>query len=247
MNARKSSLLISIVAVVVAWGGHALAQVPTLPPDGGSRLSSPTCATSDEQGRAAFEFRAGAALVMRGTTFPANGLILVKFLQDPLAVELGRFKANAAGDFTTEPTLVQLPTEAKAGRAVVQASSEGGSANCEIRMLAVSAAAGVTRDVASEGDKTNALFVVWATLLALGGGFLTFVAYRRKQDARLEEAMTGIAGNDGGKNDDPRDRRGVKRGPPRLRELFLPDPPRSGGERDPYGPPPLLPEDWAKK
>ncbi len=238
MRSIHRSFLITVVACGVwALSGAAAAQVPTAPSGGGFILSSPSCSTFDGTGAAATSFAAADQIVVKGGAFPAQSLVLVTFRQGALTAELGRFRTNDAGEFTTEPTLVRLPTGTTGGNATIQASSGGPSGACEIQMRAPLPAAQVQRpDPEPEGDDPNVLFAIWATLLALGGGALTFLSYRTWQESRLAGAISA-AGTD------PKPRKSRRKGyeaPPRLESAELPFRRRSSED----GLPPVLPVGW---
>jgi hypothetical protein len=229
-----------LIAVVAAglWisSGTAAAQVPTPPSEGDFILSSPSCSTFDGAGSATSTFGAGDQIVVRGAAFPAQSLVLVTFRQGSLTAELGRFRTNDAGEFTTEPTMVRLPMGTTGGSASIQASSGGPSGACEVQMRAPVPVAQVRPpDPEAEGDDPNVLFAIWATLLALGGGALTFLSYRTWQERRLATAISAAPANA------PKGRKRRRRriqGPPRLESAELPSrrrPPAAGWdpEREP--------------
>lgn len=240
----KRLLLIIVVASVPLTGFlPAAAQVPTAPGEGGFILTSPSCSTFNREGVAETSFRSSEELVLRGTGFPAQTLILVTFRQGSLTAELGRFRTNDAGEFTSEPTLLRLPSGTTAGPATIQASSGGPSGACQVEMAATPAPAQVRRpDPEPAADDTNVWFAVWAIVLALGGGALTFVSYRRWQEQRLASAISRV----GKTGRQARKRR--YEAPPRLDSLSMPAPmpassrpASSEGERTS---PPVLPPGW---
>lgn len=211
------------MAVVVAglWvsSGSAAAQVPTAPSEGGFILSSPSCSTFDGAGTATSSFGGGDQIVVRGAAFPAQSLLLVTFRQGALTAELGRFRTNDAGEFTTEPTLVRLPAGTTGGSASIQASSGGPSGTCEVQMRAPVPVAQVRPpDREAEGDDPKVLFAIWSTLLALGGGALTFLSYRTWQERRLATAISSTPATTA----EWKKRRRVVEGPPRLESAELP-------------------------
>lgn len=225
-------LLMAVVAVVASAPLPALrAQVPTAPADGGFILGSPACTTHDKTGAPATSFAPADEIIVRGSAFPAASLVLLTFRQDALTAELGRFRTDGAGAFTTEPTQVRLPSGTSGGAGSVVVSSEGPSATCLIQMASPLPAA--TARPEPESDDANVLFAIWATLLALGGGWLTFVAYRWWREQRLAKLIS-----EGGRR-----RRGrANAGPPRLEELAEPPVvPPSGFS---YADPPRLPVGW---
>lgn len=166
------------------------AQVPTAPADGGFILGSPACTTHDKTGAPATSFAPADEIVVRGSAFPARSLVLVTFRQDARVAELGRFRADDAGAFTSEPTQLRLPSGTTAGAASIQASSEGPSGTCLIQMTAPLPASSARPEPQPEGDDPNVLFAIWATILALGGGALTYVGYRTWQERRLADAIS---------------------------------------------------------
>jgi hypothetical protein len=219
-RANRSALIAVVAAGVWALSSVATAQVPTAPSEGGFILSSPFCSTFDSTGAATTSFGAAEAIVVRGGAFPAQSLVLVSFRQGALVAELGRYRTNDAGEFTTEPTLVRLPAGTTAGAASIHASSGGPSGACEVQMRAPLPVAQVRRpETEPEGDDPNVLFAIWATLLALGGGALTFLGYRTWQERRLANAISSIS------DADPKQRGQRRRrleAPPRLESAELP-------------------------
>jgi hypothetical protein len=228
----KRLLLLGTVAVVASWGnGVARAQIPTLPPDGGSFLGGPTCGTFDAEGRAATTFRAGDGLFVRGTHFSARSLVLVSLQQPPMSSDLGQFRANDAGELATP--LLEIPRDAQGGSAVVRASSSAGTATCDIKTIAApKAAPTLTPDEAPDGS--NPWFLVWAVLLALGASALTFVSYRFWRGRRLERAIS-----DAGDGKRVPARRARPQAPPLLDDAVLPS-----GAPEPLERPPVLPFGW---
>ena len=206
----RALLFTSVVTGMWLHASVAVAQVPTAPTEGGFILSSPTCSTHDKTGAPATSFAAADEIIVRGAAFPAEAYILLTFRQDAVTAELGRFRANAAGEFTSEPTQMRLPSGTTGGPASISASSDGPSATCVIQMTAPLP---VTRSTSPEpepaGDDPNVLFAIWATVLALGGGALTFLGYRTWQERRLAGAMASAGGK-------PRKRRKGYQAPPRL-------------------------------
>lgn len=188
----------ALLFVVVAFGVlcPAGAQTPTLPPDGGTRLASPTCGLRDGAGQDVADVRAGDEFVLGGTTFPADELVLVTFRQPPRVVELARFRTNASGEFTSEPTGLRIPADAVVGPAAIGVVSSGGSATCDIQISApADAAAGSGMEPSADGEDDDDLglwFVVWAILLAFGAVSLGYLRYRRWQAGRLEREMTQL-------------------------------------------------------
>lgn len=189
---RAKTAVLLVFSISFALSGVALAQVPTLPSDGGYRLAGPSCATFDAGGRAATDFRAGNEFVLKGAQYPSNVLVLVMFRQAPLAFELARFKTNDAGEFTSEPTILRVPADASSGLASIRVASSGGSASCEMSLTAMPGATGARRAAKEPvSDQVSPWLIVWATLVALGGGYLMFLRYRRYRADALERAMYG--------------------------------------------------------
>jgi hypothetical protein len=160
---------------------------------------------------AASSFRAGDELILRGARFPAGALVLATFRQLPITFELGRFRASAAGDVTSEPRTLRVPVEAASGPAEISLSSPGASAACRLDLTAAP-----TRTLATESprpvqDDTNPWLFVWATLVAICGGFLAFLTYRRWQADRLQRKMSAS-----GHRREPRSRSGELSSPPVL-------------------------------
>ena len=193
---RRSKSLVLFAAVAFgALCGAARAQVPTLPPDGGTRIDPPTCSLRNAAGPAATEFGTGEEFVLGGTRFPADELVLVTFRQPPRVVELARFRTNAQGDFTSRPTVLRIPADADGGPAAIGLASSGGSATCDLRVQAGPAAATQPEPAPTGEDSEDDLgpwFIVWAVLLALGACYLGYVRYRRWQERRLEQEIARI-------------------------------------------------------
>lgn len=234
---RLRSFLLIVLAALGAALGEAWAQTPTLPPDGGSRLDSPTCETLDLAGRPAGSFRAGDELVLRGEHYPAGELVLVSFRQPPYSAELARFRTDGNGAFTSEPTILRVPADSVAGFAEIHVSSSGGSGSCALSLTGTAAPvtrpapAGPTARPTAEPEESNPWLIVWATLVALVGGYLAFVTYRRWQADRLEKRVSRL-GADGGRSG----------GRPHPEDLA--GSPGTTEDEQPPGGPPILPVGW---
>jgi hypothetical protein len=223
------------VVVGGVLAGPAAAQLPTLPPDGGTRLASPTCTTLDLAGRPRSDFRAGDELILRGAGYPPGELVLVTFQQPPHSAELARFKTSLAGDFTSEPTILRVPADAAGGSAEIRVASSGGSSTCPLNVTALTDSvasasrepAGALSDAGEGSEGTPAWLIVWATIVGIGGAFLALVAYRRWQAQRLEQTMARLG---------PGSRAARPAAPPRLEDLD--QPPRAAEA------PPVLPVGW---
>lgn len=246
---RPKRLLPLVVVVFGVLAGTARAQAPTLPADGGTRIESPTCSLRNVAGSAPTTLGRGDEFVLSGTKFPADVLVLVTLRQPPRAFELARFRTNAQGDFTSQPTILRIPAGVHDGPAAVHVASSGGSATCDLRVVGGATAASRAEPVGStaadedDGSVFAPWFIVWASLLAIGAGYLAYLRYRRWQEERLEKEISQL-------NTDPRRARvfktdgrstpkQVERPRAKARRLRLGDVKRSS-------PPPVLgPEDAA--
>ena len=197
MKRVKSTILIGIVAAVCSCD-IAAAQVPTLPPDGGFRLGGPSCATYDRELQPSGGFRPDDEVTVRGSGFPAGSLVLVKFRQLPYEAEMGRFKANEAGEFTSEPRIMRIPAEGVRGPAAIVTSTESGySATCQLALAAapVSARRTAKPDKQDEGNEYLSWWlIVWTTLIAVAAGGLAYLRYRRWASDRLARRISGLSG-----------------------------------------------------
>ncbi len=247
MKRVKSAVLVSAVAVVVLCD-FSLAQVPTLPPDGGFRLGGPSCATYDRELQPSGSFRPGDEVTVRGSGFPAGSLVLVSFRQLPFEAEMGRFKASDLGEFTSEPRIIRIPAEGVKGQAAVVTSTESGhSATCELALAAAPVSARRTAKPVAEDEGNEYLswwLIMWATLVAVIGGALALIRYRRWVGERLERRISGLNGH-----------RRPPPVPPVPQEPPTPPPPVSPwgpderptlavGPVDPFPSPPVLPPGW---
>jgi hypothetical protein len=195
---RATRLFLLVVVTTVTLGGAASAQVPTLPPNGGTSLGGPTCGTYDRELVASSNFRVGDELTVRGRGFSPNSLVLVGFRQLPREAELGRFKANEAGEFTSAPRIIRIPDEAVRGPASIVVSTETASATCELNLAA--APASVRRRAATpapseEGNEYLTWWLIaWTTVVLLGGAALALFRYRSWLGQRLERKISSLNG-----------------------------------------------------
>lgn len=198
MKGAKIIILSGVVAAV-CFCDVALAQVPTLPPDGGFRLGGPSCATYDRELQPSGSFRPDDEVTVRGGGFPSGSLVLVTFRQLPYESELGRFKAGASGEFTSEPRIIRIPAEGVRGPAAIVASTESGyTATCQLALAAPVSAARTAKPARERDDGENEnlswWLIVWATLVAVAAGGLAYLRYRRWVAARLERRISGLIG-----------------------------------------------------
>jgi hypothetical protein len=141
-----------------------------------------TCSTFNAESEPASTFSAGDAVTVRGTGFGPRSVVLVNFQQDTRTVELARATTNDLGAFRVSDA--QIPDSVVGGKASIRALDARGSATCNITVK------GSGKD---EESGLGALYVVWGGLLAVFGGFLGLVTYRRWKADRLREAMEGFA------------------------------------------------------
>ncbi|HYZ91624.1 MAG TPA: hypothetical protein VFA34_04420 [Actinomycetota bacterium] len=197
MNSVQKLVLLVLVTVV-PWSGTAQAQVPTLPPDGGTSLGGPTCATYDRELVASSNFRVGDELTVRGRGFPPNSLVLVSFRQLPREAELGRFKANEFGEFTSEPRIMRIPDEAVRGPAGILISADSASATCSVELAAAPASARRATATPVAEDEGNEYLtwwlILWALIVLLGGAGLALLRYRNWLGRRLERKISSLNG-----------------------------------------------------
>ena len=146
--------------------------------------AGPACATFDSGNRPAANFDAGDTIVVRGTGFSPNVLVLVSFQQGTRTAEISHLKTNDLGAFTTDPASSKLPSSVDVGAATVQVFQGSGAATCEIHMVSASAA--------RPGGFGRTFYLTWGiilTLIAIGLGFATV---RRFQAERLSNEMDSI-------------------------------------------------------
>lgn len=177
-----------ILPVLMAFGGLS----------GAASAQVPTCTIQSTGGVPTTDFRPGDELVLSGTGFPADVLVLVTFRQPPRTVELGRFRTNVVGEFTSQPTPLRIPADAAGGPAAIHAASSDGSGTCDLRVVGSSSVAGqggaespATSDEDDDSD-FGPWLVVWAILLAIGASYLVYLRYRRWEQGRLERQISEL-------------------------------------------------------
>jgi hypothetical protein len=144
-------------------------------------VAAATCSTFDANNTPTTAFRGGEKIVVRGTGFAANSIVLVNLLQGNRTVELDRVRANDLGAFAM--TDATVPGSVSDGDAAIRALDARGSATCALTL---------TAGDGSEGS-LGGLFWVWGVGLALFGLVLAMLTYRRWKGARLREAVDSLA------------------------------------------------------
>ncbi len=144
-------------------------------------VAAATCNTFDAGNVPTTAFRGGDKIVVRGTGFAANSVVLVNLLQGNRTIELDRVRANDLGAFAL--TDATVPGTVADGEAAIRALDARGSATCALTLSA------------GEGSESSlgGLFWVWGVVLALFGGVLALLTYRRWKAERLREAVDSLA------------------------------------------------------
>ena len=158
-------LLLTVVVVVSMPSGHAAS----------------TCNTFDVNNVPTSAFRGGDKIVVRGTGFGPNSLVIVNLQQGTRTVDLARVNANDLGAFVLDDATI--PATVIAGDAAIRALDARGSATCPVTLAA------------SEEDKSSlrGLFLVWGSLLGAFAAVLALLTYRRWKAERLRDAVDSLA------------------------------------------------------
>jgi hypothetical protein len=165
-----TSRIASIGLLVIGFGMGASAAVS-------AQNVGAECHTYDERSEPSSTFRVGDPIVIGGTGFDAEALVLIDLEQGKRETELARIVANDIGAFTTTAT---VPDSAAVGKAVVQALDARGSARCPITLLGAG-----SRDESHLGK----VYLVWGAGLAVFAALLGLISYRGWKSERLQEAV----------------------------------------------------------
>jgi hypothetical protein len=165
--------LVSALAtiVVVAFAPHAFG-------------ATASCATYDEANRPASNFAAGDKIIVRGTGFAPNSLVLISFQQGTRTAEVSHLKTNDLGAFATDPSVSRLPASVDKGAATIQALQGAGAASCNIELVSAASSA--------PGGFGRGFYITWGVLLGLCALGLLLATLRRWQGERLAAEMDAI-------------------------------------------------------
>jgi hypothetical protein len=147
--------------------------------------AAPACSTFDGANRPARNFDAGDEIIVRGTGFAPNSLVLVNVQQATLTSEVAHLRSNDLGAFSTDPSTSRLPRSVQVGTATIQVFQGSGAASCDIRI--VSAAASKTHGFG------RTFYFTWGAILALCAIGLIVATFRRRQAERLSDEMDQIS------------------------------------------------------
>jgi hypothetical protein len=145
-------------------------------------VAAATCNTFDANNTPTTAFSGGEKIIVRGTGFAANSIVLVNLLQGNRTIELERARANDLGAF--EVASGTVPSSVSDGDAAIRALDARGSATCGLTL---------TAGEGSDESSLGGLFWVWGLGLALFGGVLALLTYRRWKAERLREAVDSLA------------------------------------------------------
>lgn len=143
--------------------------------------AAPSCNTFDGNNTPTNAFRGGDTIIVRGTGFTANTLVLVNLLHGGQTTQLSRVRANDLGAFAM--TDAAVPADVSDGAAAIKAEDARSSATCDVTLTA-----GEGKDGSLGG-----VFLIWGIVLALFGGVLGLFTYRRWKADRLREAVDSLA------------------------------------------------------
>ncbi len=146
--------------------------------------AGPTCSTFDSANRPAANFDAGDTIIVRGTGFSPNALVLVSFEQGTRTAEISHLKTNDLGAFATDPTTSKLPDAVEVGSGSVQVFQGSGAATCDIRLVSATP----TRP----HGFGRAFYLTWGVLLTLIAIGLAYATIRRFQAEKLSEELDSI-------------------------------------------------------
>ena len=147
--------------------------------------ASPSCSTFDDGNRPTSNFAAGEKIIVRGTGFSPNALVLITFQQGTSTAEVAKLKTNDLGAFATDPSSTRLPSSLDRGAATIQVLQGSGAASCNIRLLSA--------DASHPGGFGRTFYLTWGVLLILCAMGLIFATVRRWQADRLAAEMDAIA------------------------------------------------------
>jgi hypothetical protein len=143
-----------------------------------------SCATFDEANRPATNFDAGDKIIVRGTGFAPNSLVLVSFQQGTRTAEVSHLKTNDLGAFATDPTVSRLPASVDKGSAAIQVLQGSGAASCNIELVSSASS--------RPGGFGRGFYITWGVLLGIVALGLLFATLRRWQAERLAAEMDSI-------------------------------------------------------
>jgi len=146
--------------------------------------ATPSCSTFDDGNHPAANFEAGDRIVVRGTGFAPNSLVLVSFQQGTRTAEISHLKTNDLGAFATDASSSRLPSSVDQGPATIQVFQGAGAASCDIGLVSAKA----TRP----GGLGRGFYLTWGILLTLCAVGLAFATVRRWQADRLSREMEEI-------------------------------------------------------
>ena len=144
-------------------------------------LAAATCNTFDGNNAPTNAFTGGEKIVVRGTGFAANSIVLVNLLQGNKTTELDRVRANDLGAFVL--TDATVPDDVIDGDGAIKAQDARASATCALTLTAGD----------GSGRSLGGLFLVWGLGLVVFGGVLGLLTYRRWKAERLREAVDSLA------------------------------------------------------
>jgi len=146
--------------------------------------ASPACSTFDTSNQQTNGFRAGEAMVIRGTGFGMRSTVVATFRQGVRAAELGRVQTSDLGAFSMPAA--SIPDTAEPGNGSLVIVDGPRSATCDLAIEA-----GPARG-AGDSDTPTALFIAWGIALAIVAALLAIITLRRWQRGRLHRAMADL-------------------------------------------------------
>ncbi len=171
---RRALFLIALVAL-------GLSQAPA---PAAAQNARPACSTFDTRNQQTNGFRAGEAIVIRGTGFGMRSTIVATFRQGIRAAELGRVQTSDLGAFSIPEA--SIPDTAEPGNGSLVVVDGPRSATCDLTIEA-----GSPRG-AGDSDTPTVLFSAWGIALALSAALLAIITLRRWQRGRLHRAMADL-------------------------------------------------------
>jgi hypothetical protein len=163
--------VLALLFLVVAFGAA------TMP----SGQAAASCATFDADNIPTTAFRGGDEIVVRGTGFGPNSIVIVNLQQGTRTIDLARVSANDLGAFRLDDGII--PESVIAGEAAIRALDARGSATCPLTL-----SPGKEKESSLGG-----LFLVWGVLLVVFAGVLVMLTYRRWKAEQLREAVDSLA------------------------------------------------------
>jgi len=154
----------------------------------------PSCSTFDDGNRPTSNFAAGEKIIVRGTGFSPNALVLITFQQGTRTAEVAKLKTNDLGAFATDASSSSLPSSVDRGAATIQVLQGSGAASCNIQLLSA--------DASRPAGFGRTFYLTWGVLLILCAMGLIFATVRRWQAERLAAEMDAIAWDKPPRDDD---------------------------------------------